>query len=127
MAISRPRPIPQSGFSLLEVLIALAIVSFAVVALTRAIGQHALASQSITEQTFANWALSNVVTEFRLTQPWPDIGSTSGRVNLGRTDWFWEIRVSQTDVDRIRRIEAQVFVDPARDNGVASLIAFAGR
>ena len=127
MAPSQPRRSEQTGFSLLEVLIALAVVAFAIVALTRAIGQHAAAGRTLTEQTFANWVLSNAVTEFKLTQPWPEVGSSRGRVNLGDTDWFWEIRVSDTDVERIRRIDAQVFLDPARNHGVASLIAFAGR
>ncbi len=125
--MSRPSRCKASGFTLLEVLIALAVVAVALLAITRAMGQQAIASDVLAEQTLAGWVASNALTEFQLNQAWPEPGRSAGRARLGKRDWYWEIQVSNTDVERIRRIDVRVFVDAAREQGVADLSGFAGR
>ncbi len=117
----------QHGFTLLEVLLALAVIAVALVAVLRATGQQVIAADVIEEQTMAHWVASNVVTELRLRQPWPALGRSNGRTRMGQHDWFWEIEVTDTDVEGIRRLQASVFLDPARQQGVAELAAFVGR
>ncbi|TEA80021.1 type II secretion system minor pseudopilin GspI [Allopusillimonas ginsengisoli] len=64
-------PYPQSGFTLLEVLIALAIVSVALAASVRALGISANGAQAMQQRSLALQAAENRLTELRLMRSFP--------------------------------------------------------
>ena len=118
------------GFTLLEVLIALLILSLALVALIRAAGLQAQALNHHRDSTLAQWVASNVAAELR-AQGAPPVGRQQGEMRMGPQRWRWQAETSDTDVERVRRMEITVFavqgdslaggdVDP-----VARLTAFA--
>jgi general secretion pathway protein I len=114
------------GFTLLEVLVALAVVALALVALVRASGLSADALARERDVTLATWVASNVVTDLRLAERNPGVGRREGSMRMGPREWFWRLEVQGTDDPAIRRLEVAVFEDAARSRPVASLTGFAG-
>lgn len=128
---SRPRRLPRhAGFTLLEVLIALLILSLALVALIRAAGLQAQALTHHRDSTLAQWVASNVATELR-AQGAPPVGRQQGEMRMGPQRWRWQAETSDTDVERVRRMEITVFavegdsLAGSEADPVARLTAFA--
>jgi general secretion pathway protein I len=115
------------GFTLLEVLIALAIVAVALVGLVRVAGFGADALARERDITLATWVAANVLTEARVAAGFPPVGKRDGTARMGTRDWRWELVVQPTTEAAIRRLDVRVF-DPAVPGGspVASLSGFAG-
>lgn len=115
------------GFTLLEVLIALAVVSLVLVALVRTAGTSVRALDREREVTLATWVAANVLAEQRLGGQ-PPLGKREGTQRLGDRDWRWQSVVQATDEPSIRRIDVRVYVargDLDADS-VATLVGFAG-
>lgn len=100
-----PRPL---GFSLLEVLVALAILAVAMGALVRTAGMEAASLAQVRERTQAQWIASNLIAEARLQAETPPSGSRDGRLEFARRDWRWRMDVAGTGVAGIRRIDVSV-------------------
>jgi general secretion pathway protein I len=119
------------GFTLLEVLIALLILALVLVALIRTAGLQAQALAHQRDSTLAQWVAANVAAELRADGV-PPVGRQRGEERMGEQRWRWQADTSDTDVERLRRIEIQVFevsgdaglADPEGDP-VARLTAFA--
>lgn len=119
-----------AGFTLLEVLIALLILSLILVALIRAAGLQAQALAHHRDSTLAQWVAANVAAELR-SEGAPSIGRQQGESRMGAQRWRWQAETSDTDVERVRRIEITVFVagtdslSGSQGDPVARLTAFA--
>ncbi|MBN8728577.1 MAG: type II secretion system minor pseudopilin GspI [Xanthomonadales bacterium] len=99
---------PSSGFTLLEVLIALAIVALALVALTRTAMVQVRDFDALRERTLASWVASNVLAETRLGAS-RMIGRSDGRVEFAGRPWRWTREIQATPNAEIRRVDIQVF------------------
>lgn len=115
-----------AGFTLLEVLIALAVVALTLVALLRASGMAADALMREREVTLATWVAANVLSDVRMQESFPAVGLRTGSMTMGFRDWAWSLSVQATDDPAMRRLEVRVFADPARTQGVTSQVGFAG-
>lgn len=112
-----------AGFTLLEVLIALVVVSLALLALTRTAGGQINAFDSLRERTVAGWVAANVLSETRLTTPFPPTGVRDGRTRFANRDWRWRLEVKATEDRDMRRMDVLVFLDDAQEPS-ASLSGF---
>ena len=113
----------EHGFTLIEMLVALAIFSLAALALLRLGGATATNSASLADQAIAQTVARNLAVE-TLTDPQPPaFGASQGdAVNAGRR-WRWTRTVSRSPEARIQQIE--IFVQPeAGGPGRASLTIF---
>lgn len=116
-----------TGFSLLEVLVALAIVALALTAVVRAAGLGADAVGVERERTFATWVAANVLTETLLVEPFPQPGERNGRQRMGPSDFTWTLVIQTTDDPDIRRLDVRVFASEDRSRVVTTLSGFAGQ
>jgi len=119
--------VKSRGFTLLEVLIALAIVALALTALVRASGQQADALAREREQTLAGWTAANVLAEVKLRDGFPAVGERGGEQQQGDRKFRWKLIVSATDQPAIRRLTVTVFGDARGEEPIASLSGFAGQ
>ncbi|MGH8780559.1 type II secretion system minor pseudopilin GspI [Paraburkholderia sp.] len=72
---SRRLPTVSSrGFTLIEVLIALAIVAIAMGAALRAVGAMATDTETARARSLALWSADNALADVRIARTWPDIG-----------------------------------------------------
>ncbi|MBA8884263.1 type II secretion system minor pseudopilin GspI [Dokdonella fugitiva] len=113
------------GFTLVEVLVALAVVAIALLALTRAASVQVQSFDGQRERTLAGWVAANVLTETRLASAFPATGRSDGHVTFAGRDWRWVRDVQATADAEIRRIDVQVFAGAASEPS-ASLSGFAG-
>jgi general secretion pathway protein I len=119
------------GFTLLEVLIAVLVLSLALVALVRTTALEARALTQVREATLAQWVAANVIAETRLAEGVPASGRRSGSSEMGQRRWRWLMETTPTEEPSIQRIEVSVYIDDAgaesRDEAVARLTGFAWR
>lgn len=86
------------GFTLLEVLIALAIVALSVGALLGAVTSSASNVSYIKDKTIAEWVALNRLTEMRIAQQMPQPGKRTGKTDMAGTRWQWESEVVELPV-----------------------------
>ena len=102
------------GFTLLEVMVALAIVALSLTAVAASMNQMIGSATTMQERTYASWVAQNKIAEMRLANVMPEVSTTSGEVEFGNTRWVWRAVVSETGVENFRRID--VTVSDADDN-----------
>lgn len=101
------------GFTLIEVLVALAVVAIALAALART-GAGSLDLQDrIERRTLAGWVAANVLAEARLADAL-SAGRSRGRVTLGGMDWTWQRRIEPAPGASLWRVEVDVLADGER-------------
>lgn len=98
----------ERGFTLIEVVIALAIAAIALAAVTAAISQMVDAANGMQQRTYANWIAENQIAEMRLANVVPDVSTTSGEVTFAGMEWAWEATVSETGVENLYRVDVDV-------------------
>lgn len=101
-------PAACRGFTLIEVLVALAVLAFALSAIGVAIVSSARNGTYLEQRTLAEWVASNRLTELRVTRAWPDTGRSDGKTNMGGRSWRWQLEVSATPLPQLRRVEISV-------------------
>jgi general secretion pathway protein I len=113
----------DNGFTLIEMLVALAIFSLAALALLRLGGATATNSARLESQAIAQIVARNIAIE-TLTDPAPPaFGVSDGTAINGRRRWRWTRNVARSPEARIQQIEIRV--DPEEGGpGRASLIVF---
>lgn len=102
----------QRAFTLLEVLVALAVFSVAAISLMKVSESQLRLSQRMEEKTFAHWVALNMITEMQGSQDWPNIGEQTGKVSMAGREWKMVVKTQATPVSRVRRIEITVGLAP---------------
>jgi general secretion pathway protein I len=95
------------GFTLIEVLVALAIVAFGLAALFTTVNQTVRTADYMREKTLATWIALNRITEARLAGQPPADDEISDTVEFAGQSWRWELRTFETPVEGIVRLEAR--------------------
>lgn len=98
-----PRVKTQQGFTLIEIVVALAIVAIGVLSVAEAMIQHTQVAGSLEKRVMAAWVASNQIALLthdskisRITE-----GSTSEVVEMGGHKWRAQSKIRKTDVERV--------------------------
>ena len=112
----------EEGFTLIEMLVALAIFSLAALALLRLGGATASNSARLTEQALAQMVARNLAVEV-LTDPQPPtFGASAGMVTNAGRQWRWTRNVERSPEARIQLISIRV--EGEQGIGAANMIVF---
>lgn len=117
----------RRGFTLIEILVALAILAVALAAAVRSAGVAADTTSDLKERLLAGWIAQNRVAEYAVRPLWPDIGTRQGNADQAGVQFVWRETVSGTPNPRFRRVEVQVFPARTPDRAVARLVAYTVR
>ena len=101
------------GFTLLEMLIAIAIIGVIGAAVSTAVGGVANQTRGLEQRTMASWIASNHLTRMRMLQrrqpqSLPE-GTKQTRLVFADRQWEVETEIKSTDHPWIRRVEVSVF------------------
>ena len=107
----------RAGFTLIEVLVALAIVSIALLAALRAAGQGTSDVGELRARLLAGWVAENLLAEHRARSDWLPLGIQRGRVREGGMEFDWHEEVVGTQNAAFRRVDILVY--SARDESRA--------
>lgn len=113
------------GFTLLEVLVALAVVALALAALLGLTGSQIASVERQREHLLAEYVAANVLTELRLREPFPPTGVREGRTEMGGRPFRWRLTIGNTPEPAMRRLELSVARGDT-DAPIASFSGFAG-
>jgi general secretion pathway protein I len=115
----------QRGFTLLEILVALAIVAIALGAIIVNGGNAAGAAGSLREKSLAMWVAHNRMAEIDLAPVWPNTGKSNDDVTMGGIAWTWRETVQPTADPTLRRIDIDIEKkDQPKAGRFASLTGF---
>jgi general secretion pathway protein I len=117
----------SGGFTLIEVLAALIIVSLGMLGVITAVSQTASNTTYLRDKSIAHWVAMNRLTEARIQRNAPAIDKTSDEVEMAGRRWRWTMEVAQTPVESIRRIDVSVRPSGAdEDSSMAFVSGFYG-
>jgi len=114
----------QTGFTLLEVMVAVAILALALTSLVRIVGQSTNTLSYLEKKTYAQWVAVNQVNELEITSAWPAVGQTQGQEDMGGLPWHWQVTASDTGSTGLRRLDVSVKQHLQDENALYKLTAF---
>lgn len=119
MSRARPR---CNGFTLIEMLVALAVFSLAALALIRLESATLSSTADLDRKTIAQIVARNLVVE-TLTDPGaPPLGVTRGEeINDGQR-WLWERRTTRPGDERLSRVDIVVSDDAGVNRAALSIM-----
>lgn len=101
----------QTGFTLIEVLLALAVIAIALTALLKASGQNIENTQRIKNKSISHWVAMQAVSMLQLNLIPAKSDSTQATKLLGQ-QWYWRIKLLPTPLQKIKQVT--VLVSPAQ-------------
>lgn len=119
-----PRRPPNKGFTLLEVLVALAIVAVSLGAAVQLAAGLVDTSQNLRQRTLARWVAQNRLNFLLATNQFPAIGSSSGEDKMAGQQFTWQEDVSNTPNQFFRRVEVRVYSPQDQDFALSILTAY---
>lgn len=98
----------QSGFTLVEILVSLAILSIILGALIQTAGSNASNAARLRDRAIAEWVASNRLAELQLAQTFPETGSRTGDEEMFGNRWYWKTIVQKVEDEDLRRVDIEV-------------------
>lgn len=123
----RAERLRQGGFTLLEVLVAVAIVGLGMIAVFAQLNQSLLSAAFLRERTLAHWVALDRLTELRLAGEFPPVGERSDDVEFGPYRWRYTLRIAETPGANLRRVDVTVALRDSPDRAAATLVGFLGQ
>jgi len=106
--MSRARGSGGRGFTLIEVLVALAIVTVGMAAVLGTLTSSADTVAYLRDKTFANWVALNQIALVRTSGQLPALGNSDGDTDFAGRKWHWHQEVNTTQVPGMVRMDVSV-------------------
>jgi general secretion pathway protein I len=103
------------GFTLIEVVVALAIVAIGMAAVLGTLNTSANTISYLRDKTFAQWMALNKIANLRLSGQMTRTGNSDGDTEYAGRKWHWRQEVNGTEIPGVVRID--VHVRPAEVQG----------
>jgi general secretion pathway protein I len=96
------------GFTLIEVLVALAIVTIGMAAVMGALNSSADTLNYLRDKSFSQWVAENKIANTRISGAAPSVGNSSGDVDFAGRSWHWRMEVVATEIPGMVRMDVHV-------------------
>jgi general secretion pathway protein I len=106
--VSSRSPPRRAGFTLVEVLIALAVVALGAAAVMSALSTATRTTDRLRDRSIAEWVALNRITELRVAREWPLQSGQTGIAEMAGRRWQWRQSIEPTQVAEIWRLQVDV-------------------
>lgn len=119
----------HTGFTLIEVLVAMAVLSLSLLAAIKVATEVTTSAIHLQDKTYAQWVAMNKVAETRLQNAWPAPGRSNGEMDMAGRSWHWQMEIKNTEDANVRRLEIGVLPETEKDSKTptAFVAAFLGK
>jgi general secretion pathway protein I len=115
------------GFTLLEILVALAILAVGLAAATRAGMSATDTAEALQQRQLAGWVAENQLALLRAARQFPAPGQSNGEANMGQRKFRWTMVVDTAAQGYFRRVEIAVREASGETDVLARLVGYLGR
>ncbi|MDQ3796917.1 MAG: type II secretion system minor pseudopilin GspI [Pseudomonadota bacterium] len=113
------------GFTLLEVLVALAVIAIALASIIKVVGTGASNAGYLRDKTFAHWIAANRLAQMQIrNNAWPTLGTEDGKAKIAGRQWYWRTVTKNTPEPDMRRVDIEVRMED--DDDVPPLTTLTG-
>jgi general secretion pathway protein I len=120
-------PVAPAGFTLIEVLVAVAIVAVALLAALRAAGQGTSQIDELRARLLAGWVAENHLAEQRARGEWVSLGLRRGAVEQAGMPFAWREEVTALPSPVFRRVDVFVYRPSEEGRVLARLTGIVAR
>jgi general secretion pathway protein I len=118
---------PQKGFTLVEILIALAVLAIVMSALLVSSSNYVSNAAYLKQATLSQWVAENVATEYQIKKDFPRVGSKQdGETEMAGVKWRWRVQVKKLNlpvpVPTVRQLEIRVILDEGNFDSPLALL-----
>jgi general secretion pathway protein I len=96
--------IKNVGFTLIEVMVALAVVAIGLLATLNAANQETKSAIMSQNKMTAFWLMKNTITKIRINEPWPTTQQKKDSVKIFEQQWYWQSTGEKTANPLIRKV-----------------------
>jgi general secretion pathway protein I len=114
----------ERGFTLLEVLVALAIAAVGLAAVSRALYQNIEVADRLEQKMVATWVASNHLSELQINREYLLSGSTRDTRKMAQREWRVEAEFTPTGDNQIVRVDVSVYEGDAQGRVAAKVFGF---
>ncbi len=116
----------EGGFTLIEILVALAIIAVALSAGMRALAQATDSASALKSRTLALWVAQNRLAAAQIANPWPGLAVYEGDATQAGLRYLWRATVTATPNPSFRKIEITVAAPDVPNYELARLVGYLG-
>ena len=114
----------NDGFTLVEILVSLAILSIILGALIQTAGTNASNAALLRDRAVAEWVASNRLAELQLVPSFPETGSRTGDEEIFGNRWYWKTIVQKVEDEDLRRVDVEVRRVEDDNNPIVTVAGF---
>ena len=117
----------QYGFTLIEIMVALMVISIALGAVINTTAGSLDMGSHIRNKTLALWVAQNYVNELVIEQQWLDVGKQTDTIAMDQHNWYLVADITPTANTNMRKVKISVFENNRDSNVLLSLNAYINR
>lgn len=119
------------GFTLIEILVALAIIAIAMGAVIKSSGSHTYSVSKLKQKTLAHYVAMNEIIKLEVSGKLPDYGKQKDAIEMAGQEWFWTREVVKMldpitgkPTTMIRQVIFTIYADKDREKNITKLITY---
>src|SRR5262249_40879683 len=98
------------GFTLIEILVALAVLAIALTAAAHSVGSAVDTTVALRERMLARWVAEDRMADLELRGEWPALDTREGDAEMGGRKFHWVQETGVTPFAKMRRVEVSVML-----------------